>query len=226
MDDFTLNGGGPVHRARIVVENMADLMGENAGDFLVRKAMEQALGDRDAGIVGAAEGIGVHARDRQQKQFRHALHPGADTNIEQNRIKLRRLCASQGFSAQSAQGGARLALRRLQIGLDLVERLSRPARFAVRLPAKVEQIYEARKDATGMMRVEFPRQPPPQLRDGQSLSARLSETLAAFDAKALAGKNTGASMSWKSHGMRQHSILRSCARDTVNGVRANAMPIL
>jgi len=67
-----------------------------------------------------------------------ALHPGADTNVEQNRIKFRRLCASQGFSAQGAQGGARLALRRLQVGLDFIERLSRPARFAVRLPAKVE----------------------------------------------------------------------------------------
>ncbi len=181
MGDFALDRGGQIHRARVVVEDMADLMGENASDLLVRKSVQQAFGDRDTRIVGAAKRIGVHARDRQQKQFRQALHPGANANIKQDCIKLRRLGASQGPSAQCAQGGARLALRRLQIGLDLAKRLAHPARFAIRLSAKVEQVDEAREDTTRMMRVKFPRQPPPQLSDG-----RLSARFRTFGAKRLA----------------------------------------
>jgi len=43
-----------------------------------------------------------------------------------------------------------------------------------------------------MMRVEFPRLPPPQLSEGQSLSARLIETLVPLGATLIAGEKAAA----------------------------------
>src|SRR5271163_3433438 len=151
--DLVMNGRRPVHRARVVMENMAELMREYAGDFLAGEAAEQPRRHRYARVVGGPERIGVHAGCRQQKQLRHPLQSSADTYVQQNRVEVGCIRALQRLRAKGLKDRLRLAMRGVHSGADFSERRLGLTRFAGRLPAQDQQSDQIVHDRMRMTRM-------------------------------------------------------------------------
>src|SRR5216684_3981719 len=93
--------GRPTHGPDIIVADVGDLMGQDAGDLVARHAAQQPLGQYDRGAFRTAQRVGVHiARSREAIDVRQSRQAGsaayvrqdteAQTAFHENRERLRK----------------------------------------------------------------------------------------------------------------------------------------
>src|SRR5260370_38596044 len=77
--------GRPTHCPDIIVADVGDLMGQDAGDLIPRHAAQQPLGQYDRGAFRTAQRVGIHiARSREAISVRQSRQAGSRANVRQD----------------------------------------------------------------------------------------------------------------------------------------------
>src|SRR6266481_8876359 len=104
--------GRPTHCPDIIVADVGDRMGQDAGDLIPRHAAQQPLGQYDRGAIRTTERVGIHiARSREAIDVRQSRQAGSAAYVRQDTEQSWQLGRTQRAGTEPPEDGFARACR-------------------------------------------------------------------------------------------------------------------
>ena len=96
----------PAHRPGIIVADVGDLMGQDAGDLIARHAAQQPLGQYNRSVSRTTQRVGIHiARSWEAIDIRQSRQVGSAANVDQYIEQFRQIDRTQQVRAEPSKHG-------------------------------------------------------------------------------------------------------------------------